>query len=166
MDWSCVAHAFRSSGPAPCAARGPAPHPCSIYPPLQNVATLLVAGLLVRPQTAKPAPLLALAMEEEHKRKQQQQQPREGGGAAAAPAEVAAASTGPAAAVLRCWEVGDVEAALGLHGRRVYCPPAVPGGPFSWQPLTVRSGWWRLGGWLPGLKPERLVDSVAFYERQ
>ncbi|KAG2448728.1 hypothetical protein HYH02_006084 [Chlamydomonas schloesseri] len=103
----------------------------------ENVATLLAAGLLVRPQTAKPAPLLALAMEEEQKRKQQQQQP--GGSAANTTTATAAAAApaGPAAAVLRCSDAVDVEAALGLHGRRVYCPPAVPGGTFAWRPLTV-----------------------------
>jgi hypothetical protein len=109
---------------------------------LQSLATLLLAGRLVNPHTAVPAPLLAAAARQ-HQQQQQQQQPssqqqqqqqqRGPDGAAA----LAAAGQGPAVALMRCATEQDAAAALALNGRRLYSPSVTRSGGDTWRPITV-----------------------------
>ncbi|EFJ44241.1 hypothetical protein VOLCADRAFT_95455 [Volvox carteri f. nagariensis] len=101
----------------------------------EALATLLLAGRLVNPQTAVPAPLLAAAAREQQQQQQQhphqQVQGQRPDPRQQQPAEVPVAAAGP----------GDVAAALALHGRRVFSPPPQSlsrlHGSDCWRPLTV-----------------------------
>lgn len=154
LQLSPIIAAYSSHNASCCSSKFTSAVPQTWCAPLQSLALLLLPGRLHKPQTARPAPLLAAAAAEAAaaaaatapSTQRRQAQDAEGtAGPGTGSAAEGTASQGPAVALVRCTAPHEVAMALSLHGRRVYCEQRERGGAASWQPITVRrrdgKGW-------------------------